>query len=117
MVRQLAQKLVSNGYSDVRAAHVEWPGGSPVVMGGFCPDITAVGADGAGVVIEIETEDSYDEAHTADQLAGLMKACQQMSTRLILVVPEAAVGKATGRFFFAAGANMIRILAFEQLMA
>lgn len=71
------------------ADHIDHPNGSPMDIGGFTPDITAVDPDMRMVICEVETEDTVNSEHTRSQLTAFRKAADESLGLLHLVVPTA----------------------------
>jgi hypothetical protein len=66
MVYDQAMELTRLGYVDVRADDIGWPGGTPAMIGGHVPDVTARGRRGL-LVVEVETCDTITLAQTRSQ--------------------------------------------------
>jgi hypothetical protein len=88
----VARLFVTEDYSEIKAEGGERP---DEVEGGFRPDFTARGRDGKQSVIgEVETDESLDEQHTADQLRAFHRHAVKNSMVLYLGVPRASKEKA-----------------------
>jgi hypothetical protein len=90
MVRSLAIHLKEQGHSDIK---VDLFGG-PIPDGiywetrkiGYIPDVTST--KGQHYLFEVETDDSIDDAHTADEWSLFAANAKRESKLFIVVVPK-----------------------------
>lgn len=90
MVKYVAKYLESNGFSDVKAdisgydqpAKITWS----KTGNGHIPDVSGVGAKLN--IFEVETDDSIDSDHTADQWTLFAAYAKQHNAIFYVVVPQ-----------------------------
>lgn len=56
----------------------------------FRPDLTATVNPEESVLLEVETDDSLQEAETKDQLQAFSKHCEDTGTTMVVAIPESA---------------------------
>jgi hypothetical protein len=87
-------QLVSNqvvtfrneGYTNIKADHINHPSGQPAMVNGHIPDLSAV-KNGFMVISEVETNDSINDQSTIQQ----WKAFDRSSHEFHVVVPKSAL--------------------------
>lgn len=82
IVKIIADDFYSRGYF-VCADISGWPHGTPNVVNGYTPDITASGHN-KFIIVEVETCPTYNDVHTKAQLAAFSKS----TTTYIFIQPE-----------------------------
>ena len=96
IVKAVADHLTKKGYRNVMAD--VRPYGTPTKIvwkqsnQGHIPDVTA-----DGMVVEVETADSIDDDHTADQWRLFATYAEQHSQVFVVVVPEGSSAAAKRR--------------------
>jgi hypothetical protein len=87
MVRTHARLLRAQGYRNVRADDIGWPGGAPLRIGGLIPDVTGVAPNGVLVVVEVETCDSFGLAETRAQWLTFSRYTQRVGACFRVLAP------------------------------
>jgi hypothetical protein len=76
----------NEGYSNIKADHINHPNGQPSIVNGHIPDLSAV-KNGLVVICEVETNDSINDHSTIQQ----WKAFDRSSYEFHVVVPKSAL--------------------------
>jgi hypothetical protein len=88
MVREMAEKLRADGYSDVRADDIGW-NSCPDPIAGRIPDVTALTSVGHPIIVEVETAESINTAETRSQWRAFsMYARRERGVFWVLVPAE-----------------------------
>ena len=100
MVKQLADRLISKNFRDVKADHpdfTEKPARISLDRYPSCqtPDVTATGIQ--PVLFEVETDDTIYDPHTKDQWELFASHAERHMADFWIVVPKARTGKARDR--------------------
>lgn len=99
MVRAIADHVAATGHRQIKADLtgfskpdlVRWQNQTT----GHIPDVTS--NNGTAYLFEVETADSIDDQHTADQWKLFSANAQQQSKRFIVVVPKGSEQRARAR--------------------
>ncbi len=90
MIRDVVNFLRERGYRDIRADLPEQERPEEIVWRktgkGQIPDVTAVGA--TPIVVEVETKDSLEDPHLADQWKLFAEHAKQSRGEFFVVVPK-----------------------------
>lgn len=97
MVRKVADHLVQNGFSSVKADLPNWQQPETIVwthtQQGHRPDVTGV-QNGQTFIFEIETEDTIKIEHTSDQWKLFSAFTKTHNAHFYVVVPNGFAGVA-----------------------
>ena len=92
MVSMVAKDIDGRAnFTKVRADHINWPGGSPDMVNGHRPDISALEARSGKrykAIWEVETRDSLDSQETVDQCKAFSRWKKAGHGYFYLAVPE-----------------------------
>lgn len=66
LVTRMVRYYENNGYSNVKADHIQSPNGIPDLVNGFRPDISA-DKNNSTIICEVETAESLLQSHTVEQ--------------------------------------------------
>ena len=97
IIRWIKDRYSSSGDLCIYADHIDWPSNAkPIQLGGFIPDVYAVGISIPLTVIgEAETVRSIDGPHAAKQIGAFIDfLIYQKNPILIIAVPWTAVPRA-----------------------
>lgn len=94
IIRWIERAYSSRGDLCIYADHIDWPSNHrPAAIGGFVPDVYAVGMTEALTIIgEAETSKGIEKAHTRNQIAAFIDFLVfEVNPVLVVAVPWDAV--------------------------
>lgn len=101
MVKQVADIFINKKYPNVKAdltgytqpSILKWKGKTS----GHIPDVTSEQNNVFKVIVEVETDDSINDQHTADQWKLFAAYAKRDKAEFIIVVPKGSEAKAEKR--------------------